>query len=306
MDSETNQHGLKRGELNEEVRRAVRQRCHFGCVVCGSAVVQYHHFDPPFHSAKEHRAEGITLLCGGCHDKVSRGQWSDAFVRKYNSRPAGAQRAPHSLLDLEPPLTFIAGSIVLTGTGPLILVDGETLLEFSALNGEGMAMSANFLDDQGQTAVRIERNELILCTIHWDVTFVGRHLCVRSEKGRIVFEAIFHPPHGVFLKKLDMAYRGMRFFTDQRGNINIFNQGKIAIRLTEYVFFSQGNISLECKGINFQGPTKLIPFPGDRLAKMAKKRTVQRDTPRTKFYRISCRSIPARALSFARSSLRTC
>jgi hypothetical protein len=46
----TNNHGLSR-DIPDHVAREVRQRCGFGCVCCGSALYQYHHFDPLFREA---------------------------------------------------------------------------------------------------------------------------------------------------------------------------------------------------------------------------------------------------------------
>ena len=42
-----NRFGLTR-DIPEPVRRAVRQGTGFGCVICGAAIITYHHFDPPF------------------------------------------------------------------------------------------------------------------------------------------------------------------------------------------------------------------------------------------------------------------
>src|SRR5436190_17564410 len=79
-----NAHGLSR-DIPEPIKRAVRQRCGFGCIICGSAVVQYHHFSPEYADATEHRAEGITLLCGRCHDKVR--QAGPEEIERYNAAP---------------------------------------------------------------------------------------------------------------------------------------------------------------------------------------------------------------------------
>ena len=65
----TNRYGLARSQLTPAIKREVRQRCGFGCIKCGNALIQYEHFDPPFEHAKEHNPNGITLLCAGCHDK---------------------------------------------------------------------------------------------------------------------------------------------------------------------------------------------------------------------------------------------
>jgi hypothetical protein len=46
--------------------------CGFGCVNCGCAIYQYEHVDPLFSEAQEHNPDYMTLLCGGCHDHVTK------------------------------------------------------------------------------------------------------------------------------------------------------------------------------------------------------------------------------------------
>lgn len=69
----TNKHGLSRN-IPSAVRLKVRKRCGFGCVVCGSAVYDYEHFEPEFHDAKEHSASGIALLCPTDHARKRKGE----------------------------------------------------------------------------------------------------------------------------------------------------------------------------------------------------------------------------------------
>ncbi len=81
-----NRFGLSR-DIDEHTKRAIRQRCGFGCVMCGFAIVQYHHFDPPYCDATEHDPNGITLLCGVDHDRATRRILSDDVVRAANRNP---------------------------------------------------------------------------------------------------------------------------------------------------------------------------------------------------------------------------
>ncbi|WP_140145769.1 HNH endonuclease, partial [Vibrio parahaemolyticus] len=69
--SDKNKHGLSR-YIPEDVKRKVRQKCGYGCVVCGTAIVEYEHVDPEFSEAKEHDPDKIVLLCSQCHAKVTR------------------------------------------------------------------------------------------------------------------------------------------------------------------------------------------------------------------------------------------
>src|ERR1700753_2012952 len=192
--ADVNQNGLKRSELAADVRRAVRQRCRFGCVVCGSAIVQYHHFDPPFAEATEHRSDGITLLCGGCHDKVTRGLWSDNFVRMSDASPYCVRASAHHVLDVAAPLRIVAGTVLFLGTGPLVQIDDQPALEIAVEDGRA-TLSARFLDERGLVLIEIVKNEILVRNEQWDATFIGRTLSIRRGPGDVAFECVVHPPN---------------------------------------------------------------------------------------------------------------
>jgi HNH endonuclease len=75
-----NRHGLTR-DIPEPVKRAVRQACGFGCVVCGASIIEYEHVDPGFADAREHGPANLTLLCPQCHSKVTTGIWSKEKIK---------------------------------------------------------------------------------------------------------------------------------------------------------------------------------------------------------------------------------
>src|SRR5687768_2599641 len=81
-----NRLGLAR-DIPDAVKREVRQRCGFGCVIDGSALYTYEHFDPPYKDARRHEPAGITLLCGSCQLKTSRGQLSKLTIAEANANP---------------------------------------------------------------------------------------------------------------------------------------------------------------------------------------------------------------------------
>lgn len=84
-----NKHGLDR-YIPEPTKREIRRGCGFDCVVCGDSLIHYEHLDPEFKDAKTHDPQAMALLCGGCHDKVTRGSWSKDKV-------AAARKSPHCL-----------------------------------------------------------------------------------------------------------------------------------------------------------------------------------------------------------------
>ena len=84
--TEKNKHGLSR-TIPGPVKRIIRQRCGFGCVICGLGFYDYEHFDPDFADATEHNPEGMTLLCSQCNQSRGRGRLSRETVAKANKNP---------------------------------------------------------------------------------------------------------------------------------------------------------------------------------------------------------------------------
>ena len=126
MAGRINKHGLS-DYIPADVRRTVRRDCGFGCVVCGLAIAQYEHFDPPFEDAMAHRAKGIALLCGACHDKKSRGFWSTDKVAEARRDPRTFKRGyAHDAFDPRPPFTLWIGSSYFKDVRTIVrTVEGE-------------------------------------------------------------------------------------------------------------------------------------------------------------------------------------
>lgn len=78
--ADVNKYGLSR-YIPAEVRREVRQRSKFGCVLCRCGFYQYEHIDPTFEDATEHDPDYICCLCGACHDLITRGHFSKEAIK---------------------------------------------------------------------------------------------------------------------------------------------------------------------------------------------------------------------------------
>lgn len=268
--TDPNRYGLRR-DIPEGIKRAVRQRCRFGCVKCGAAVYQYEHFDPPFKDAREHRSEGITLLCGTCHDQVTRGLWSRELVAQCDRNPYCANHAPSMFLDLQVPLDLLIGAILFSATGDLLTIDGETLLRFDTRDGEGMALSATIPGDDGTPAVRIDRNELVFCAPTWDVTVVGSKISVRRGPRETVLELVVYPPHGLHLTRLDLAFRNVALVSDDKGRIELSIAGGPAVAMTkDHVAQIGGSIEIGGDRLQINRGFALVPFPSSRLERLAR------------------------------------
>src|SRR5450432_802629 len=61
----------------------LRQEVGFGCPVCRSPFLTWHHFDPPEHVEKHWRPEGIIAMCRVCHDDADeKGNRAGAYSKE--------------------------------------------------------------------------------------------------------------------------------------------------------------------------------------------------------------------------------
>ena len=125
-----NRYGLSR-HIPAEVQHAVRVRSKFGCVICRCAIYVYEHIDPLFSDAKEHNPDNICLLCGSCHDKVTRKHISKETVRRsYDIVQSSSEiKKPFSEFDTESSKIVIRfGDSSFENSKSIINIDGVDIL----------------------------------------------------------------------------------------------------------------------------------------------------------------------------------
>lgn len=176
-----NRHGLDRN-IPAAVKREVRQRSKYGCVICRIGFYHYEHIEP-FENVDAHRADNICCLCGGCHDGVTRGQLSKGAVI------AAYQRIQTATADeVGPPfgpLDFHTGTATLRIGGLRYPSTVRTVVRYHGVDvislnpGEGSepgSISAVFTDDDGAPILELRDNEWVGPTEGWDITVIGQRL----------------------------------------------------------------------------------------------------------------------------------
>lgn len=212
-----NKFGLSR-DIPEGIKRAVRQRCGYGCVLCGSAIYQYEHIEPDFYEAREHNPDGITLLCGSCHDKKTRKFLSAARVLKGAKAPA-AKAKGFAFTELESgdehPVVRLGGFTMRNCRTPLELHNVPMLrLERGEAEGAPFQLTASFFDSENRPTVCIYRNELFAFADNWDVEAAGGRIVVRTAAREIALQLHFQQGGGITVERLDMAYGAYRLRAD--------------------------------------------------------------------------------------------
>lgn len=65
-----------------EMRRHLRKEVNYGCPICRSPFLTWHHFDPPWPQCHAHKEEGIIALCPTCHQQAEGGAYTNQYLHE--------------------------------------------------------------------------------------------------------------------------------------------------------------------------------------------------------------------------------
>ncbi|WP_295819861.1 hypothetical protein [uncultured Deinococcus sp.] len=213
MSLRVNKHGLGR-DIPPEVKRLVRQRCGFGCVICGLALVDYEHVDPVFAEARFHDPDAIVLLCPTHHAMVTRGMMSKTRVMEAAKKPAALQRGfTHGVFQVDRgPLIVDFGGFVCEDTPIILNIGGVPLLSFEKPQDEEEPwnMTAIMADYLGSPLMSVFRNEWRISTTRWDVKVEGNRILVRNGPRNIGLKIRHDPGKSIVFEAARLAFAGMK------------------------------------------------------------------------------------------------
>jgi len=217
-----NIYGLDR-HIPQDVRRQIRQECGFGCVICGLAIAQYEHIDPPFSEAKAHDPQKMALLCGTCHDHVTRGVWSKDKVIYARKSPITFSRGyAKDAFDFRDPFDLFVGNSRFRDIRCIIRKgDGEEwfTIEPPETPDGPPRLSAKFFGSRGLPELEIVQNEWRCSTGVWDLQISGRTMEVRSTPDQVMLRLKAKPPHGLEIQYLKMFFHDTGIVIESNGTV---------------------------------------------------------------------------------------
>jgi len=212
-----NRYGLDRN-IHAATKRVVRQRCGFGCVICGCGIVHYHHFDPPFADALRHDPSRITLLCGRCHDRAERGIIDVRRVSAADASPCCKQTGYSKDLlflgDSTVPVRF-GSSRVRAAT--VLMYDNRVVIGLSEPEhvGSPLRLNAVLTDDNETELLRVVDNEWQVGINRYDIRTTQDRLTVNDAPGGIVLEMSLAAGTEIRIRRLRMKYLGFSITADE-------------------------------------------------------------------------------------------
>lgn len=222
MNARVNRQGLGR-YIPADVRREVRRRSKFGCVICRDGFCIYEHLDD-YVGVEVHDPARICLLCESCHGRITRKQWSKDRARLAYERVQAQSREEAG----EPrgPLDFHAGHAELAigdllYTSPVACVlryFGEDLILLRpGRSGEPGTISAVFTDPNGNAVLELDENAWVGSLEAWDIDVEGQRITVRQAAGVIALQLRLDPPGRIVVERLDMRIGQHHVLVSERG-----------------------------------------------------------------------------------------
>jgi hypothetical protein len=198
-------------------------------VICGLAIAQYEHIDPPFAEARSHDPKRIALLCGACHDRVTRGFWSKDRVLKARKSPKTFKDSfARDAFDLKSPFDLLLGDnhiqnvrcIIRKSTG-----DEWFTIDPPEAPDAPPRISAKFFGSHETPELEIINNEWRCSTGVWDLKISGPEIEVRSGHRNVVLRLMSHPPHCLEIKYLRMFFKDTGIVVKPDGTVRLSIDG---------------------------------------------------------------------------------
>ena len=181
---------MTRPHIKSEIKRRVRQKCKFGCVICRCPIYDYEHFDE-YTQVKEHRAENIFLICPTCHRKKGTLYGRDLILQKIKEINTDATKAETISIDA---YTFELGNNTIgvfhDGVSFGLSLPNGTHWSFSNANGRCL-INSTIIDSQLGKVIEIHDNELVINTGVYDIEFSGGRLVIKKSAGDVVLNLAF-------------------------------------------------------------------------------------------------------------------
>jgi|GEM_PF-2870505 len=145
-----------------ETIRQLRKEVGFGCPVCRSPFLEWHHFDPPWNEEKHWRAEGIVALCRQHHGEADAGLFSKGELRvmktaDYSARPVSANFISWQKEEL---LVRVGGCYTDT-SAPVVCIDGEPQIALRKNDAGILELSFQLRDQDDRPIVAMQENSFV-------------------------------------------------------------------------------------------------------------------------------------------------
>ena len=200
------------------IKREVRKRCGFGCVLCGKPLYDYDHI-VDWSKVKEHKADNITLLCRLHHNEKTAKLLPIERVIKANKYPINLKRGkstPHLLHYDGENCAAVLGPMEFTFELKLendfmipLIIDNVPIIQFRRVDDQ-LLLSLQIFDNDNNLSVQVIDNEIWYLAELWDVDLVGRELTVRYQLKDLLLRMRIEVPNKISIDRANFCRNGIK------------------------------------------------------------------------------------------------
>lgn len=214
-----------RPKIPDPIRREVRQRCGFGCVICGCPVYDYEHM-LEWSIVKRHVASEITLLCDKHHRAKTSRLLSPEIVKRANEKPFNLNRSASA----PDPLYFEGEKAIVnigdctfstlyngneTSLTALQILD-KPIIKVTLMDGHYL-LDIELFNKNNELLLSIKSSILEYSVGTWDIEFEGNTLTIREGSRDIFVEIAFESPDTVSIKRGNVYFKSVNVKISPRG-----------------------------------------------------------------------------------------
>ncbi len=169
----------------------------------------------------------MTLLCGSCHDQVTRGIYSKEKVKEAKLNPKCEQKGfTFGAFDIGTNMPSIRfGTSLFSSPSGLVLfeIEGKDLLVFEPPEKSGgpFLLSASLYDEHENLFFSVERNEWKGDVGNWDIEIEGQRITIRQKSRDVLLELINLPREAILINKINIQYKGYKVFGNDANRMTI-------------------------------------------------------------------------------------
>ena len=206
----------RRPPIGPELARRVRQRCGFGCVVCGDALFDLHH-EPPYNEERGHREEDLICLCDKHHrragttpplltrEEVLEWNANPWCQREGATKPEACRFGGDEFRMRFGSFSFVAEEA--RGGMTVFELAGKPVLALTFRNGRPV-LTLELYNKLRRRVLHIDENQLSFRADNYDVEWKDNLITVRTGfRQPILLELALVPPSEIHIRKGFLSYR---------------------------------------------------------------------------------------------------
>ncbi len=239
-----------RDRISEPVKRTVRQKCGYACIICRQIPYDYDHWPHPYSGPESDRADNLILLCDSCHRKRPS-TYSNIIIKQFLNN---ISRTPpgFSLAATQSNFSIVWPGVTIQSRQSDIRIGGKEIVNIQVTDNplEPVIITASFTNRAGHIVSEITRNEQshilkIFRDNVWDVQWLSNRGIFRQKLGDVYLDISLSSSE-IKIRRLCFCYKGIAAIGDERRGLRII-KGYQALEIND-VEFNNVNTAIDLEG----------------------------------------------------------